>query len=81
MTNGRAGGWVRGLIHLHSTYSDGKSSIRGLSGLARDVYGYEYLVFTDHADCLDRARFSQDEIDVWPGRNAFGSASEARRRQ
>jgi len=59
MTNGRAGGWVRGLIHLHSTYSDGKSSIRGLSGLARDVYGYEYLVFTDHADCLDRARFSQ----------------------
>lgn len=31
--------------------------------------------------CVDRARFSQDEIDVWPGRNAFGSASEARRRQ
>ncbi len=67
MTNGRAGGWIRGLIHLHSRYSDGKSTVRGLSELARDAYGYEYLIFTDHAECLDResfARYAEECRDV-----------------
>ncbi len=39
---------IRGVVHAHSTYSDGLHSLREMALAARDA-GYEYLVITDHS--------------------------------
>lgn len=39
---------IRGVIHAHSTYSDGKYSIREMAEACIDK-GYEYLGLTDHS--------------------------------
>ncbi|MEM8584298.1 MAG: PHP domain-containing protein [Bacteroidota bacterium] len=39
---------VRGVVHAHSTYSDGIHSLREMAEAARDK-GYEYLLITDHS--------------------------------
>lgn len=49
MSNADEGRWVRGLIHLHSTYSDGHSTVEELKHLARGQ-GYDYMIVTDHAE-------------------------------
>ncbi len=60
---------LRGDLHVHSTWSDGSTSIRRMAETARDL-GHEYLVITDHsarltvAHGLDRDRLCAqlDEI-------------------
>lgn len=39
---------IRGVIHNHSTYSDGINSIREMAEYTRSL-GYEYLVMSDHS--------------------------------
>lgn len=39
---------IKGVIHTHSTYSDGSHSLRDMATACRDK-GYEYLVISDHS--------------------------------
>ena len=62
---------IRGVVHAHSTYSDGIHSLREMAEAARDR-GYNYLMISDHsqsafyADGLkeDRVREQWAEIDT-----------------
>ncbi|MEL6638161.1 MAG: PHP domain-containing protein [Bacteroidota bacterium] len=62
---------VRGVLHAHSTYSDGINSLREMAEYSRDR-GYEYLGITDHSKSAfyanglkeDRLRRQWAEIDV-----------------
>lgn len=62
---------IRGVVHSHSTYSDGIHSLRQMAEAARDK-GYAYLLITDHsktavyADGLPVARVLEqwEEIDT-----------------
>jgi DNA polymerase (family X) len=42
---------VRGDLHVHTNYSDGKGTIESMSEAAIEL-GYEYLVFCDHSQSL-----------------------------
>jgi DNA polymerase (family X) len=61
---------IRGDLHVHTRYSDGKSSLREMV-VAAKARGYEYIAITDHtkhatvAHGLDEKRLSRqlDEID------------------
>ncbi len=62
-------GDIKGDLHIHTTWSDGKSSIREMASKALDM-GFEYLAVTDHtrlpvARGLDEERLTQqmNEID------------------
>lgn len=46
---------VKGDLHVHSRWSDGSHSIEEIAGAAR-VFGYEYIVITDHSKGLGIAR-------------------------
>jgi DNA polymerase (family 10) len=39
---------IRGDLHCHTTWSDGKASVLEMAEAARDVHGYEYLAICDH---------------------------------
>jgi len=39
---------IKGDLHTHSTWSDGRSSVREMAFRARDI-GYEYIAITDHS--------------------------------
>ncbi|HMQ48704.1 MAG TPA: helix-hairpin-helix domain-containing protein [Saprospiraceae bacterium] len=39
---------IKGVVHAHSTYSDGGASLRDMA-LHSQALGYEYLVITDHS--------------------------------
>lgn len=53
---------IRGVIHAHSTWSDGKFSIREMAGACIER-GYEYLGITDHSQTAAYAGgLSVDEI-------------------
>lgn len=39
---------IKGVLHAHSTYSDGANSLRSMAMYAREL-GYEYLGITDHS--------------------------------
>ena len=39
---------IKGVVHTHSTYSDGVNSIEDMAKRAQDL-GYEYLALTDHS--------------------------------
>ena len=62
---------IRGVVHSHSTYSDGIHTLRQMAEATRDK-GYEYLVISDHsktavyADGLPVARVKEQwaEIDA-----------------
>jgi DNA polymerase (family 10) len=61
---------LRGMLHVHSTWSDGRSSIADIAEHVRGL-GYSYLLMTDHskaafyANGLDERRLEQQghEID------------------
>jgi DNA polymerase (family 10) len=61
---------IKGILHVHSTYSDGKNSIEELARKCLEA-GYQYLGITDHsksafyANGLDENRIRQqhEEID------------------
>ena len=44
-------GYVRGDLHVHTNYSDGKGTIESMAEAAISL-GYEYLVFCDHSQSL-----------------------------
>jgi DNA polymerase (family 10) len=46
---------VRGDLHMHSVWSDGRDSIGTLVGACRDL-GYEYIAITDHSPASGVAR-------------------------
>lgn len=62
---------IRGVLHCHSTYSDGKASIRAMAAAAR-ARGWEYLGVSDHSQAAfyagglspDRVLEQHAEIDV-----------------
>lgn len=39
---------IRGDLHCHTTWSDGKASVLEMAEAARDAYGYEYIAICDH---------------------------------
>ncbi len=62
-------GDIRGMVHCHTTYSDGKHSIREMALAAHDL-GMQYITITDHSPsahyargvALDRIQAQWDEI-------------------
>ncbi|MFQ5681233.1 MAG: DNA polymerase/3'-5' exonuclease PolX [Candidatus Omnitrophota bacterium] len=48
-------GDIRGDLHIHSLYSDGRSTIEDIAGAAQEM-GYEYVAVTDHSVSLKVAR-------------------------
>ena len=46
---------MRGDLHMHSTYSDGRDSLRRVIQ-ASDALGYEYIAITDHSEHAGAAR-------------------------
>jgi DNA polymerase (family 10) len=56
---------LRGDLHSHSTWSDGKATIEQMALAARDL-GHEYLALCDHSPRLrdGRLRAQWEEIDV-----------------
>jgi DNA polymerase (family X) len=46
---------IRGDLHMHSTWSDGRDSIRDMVEACRER-GYEYLAVTDHSQAVTVAR-------------------------
>jgi DNA polymerase (family 10) len=46
---------VRGDLHMHSVWSDGRDSIETMVGACRDL-GYEYIAITDHSPASGVAR-------------------------
>ncbi|CAN5498807.1 MAG: DNA polymerase/3'-5' exonuclease PolX [Actinomycetota bacterium] len=62
-------GDVRGDLHVHTNYSDGKGTIESMAEAAIEL-GYEYLVFCDHSQSLRVAnglspeRLSEKMVEV-----------------
>jgi DNA polymerase (family 10) len=62
---------IRGVVHTHSTYSDGINTVRQMAEASRER-GYEYLVMSDHSQAAfyanglkaDRVREQWREIDA-----------------
>ena len=62
---------IKGEVHCHSTWSDGKGSIEEMARVALDR-GYQYLAITDHSQSLgvanglsaERLRRQRQEIEV-----------------
>jgi DNA polymerase (family X) len=63
-------GDIRGDLHMHSTWSDGRDSIREMAEACKDR-GYKYMAITDHSRAVtvargltpERLREQWDEID------------------
>lgn len=63
---------LRGLVHAHTTWSDGALSVAGMAEAAR-ARGFSYLLVTDHSRAaayanglsLERLRLQADEIAAW----------------
>lgn len=61
---------IQGMVHCHTTYSDGKHSIEQMA-LAAEAMGMKYLTITDHSPTasyaggvsIDRLQRQWDEID------------------
>ncbi|HEY8225443.1 MAG TPA: DNA polymerase/3'-5' exonuclease PolX [Pyrinomonadaceae bacterium] len=61
---------IRGMVHCHTTYSDGKHSIEEMA-LAAEAMGMDYITITDHSPTafyaggveLDRLQRQWEEID------------------
>ena len=51
---------IKGIIHCHSTYSDGIHSLNDMAKSAQNS-GYEYLVITDHSQAAAYARGMNEE--------------------
>ncbi|MFN0152320.1 MAG: DNA polymerase/3'-5' exonuclease PolX [bacterium] len=68
---------LRGVLHCHSTWSDGRNTIAEMAEAARDA-GYEYIGMSDHSRTAayaggltpERVRAQWDEIDALNARLA-----------
>ena len=62
---------LRGIIHNHTTYSDGTHTVQEMADAARER-GYQYIALCDHSKSaayahglsIDRVRAQQEEIDA-----------------
>lgn len=60
---------LRGMLHVHSTWSDGRSSIADIAEYVRGL-GYSYLLMTDHskaayyANGLDEHRLERQGMEI-----------------
>ena len=60
---------VRGIVHCHTTWSDGRDTLPDMARTAREL-GYHYLAVTDHsqsadyANGLDRARILKQHAEI-----------------
>ena len=60
---------IKGIIHSHSTYSDGQHSLEQMAKAAKEK-GYEYLVISDHsqaafyANGLSPERIAQQHVEI-----------------
>jgi DNA polymerase (family X) len=62
---------LKGVVHIHTTWSDGLHSLREMCEYARDL-GYQYIGITDHSQSAfyanglkpDRVKAQMDEIDA-----------------
>jgi len=62
---------IRGIVHSHSTWSDGLNSLQEMAEATRD-FGYEYLVITDHSQAafyanglkIERVKAQWEEIEA-----------------
>lgn len=60
---------IRGDLHMHSTWSDGRDSIRDMV-LAARARGYEYVAITDHSASqaflggLDAAKLERQQLEI-----------------
>ena len=67
---------LRGLIHVHTTASDGRHSLEQMARAARDA-GYEYVAFTDHSQTaayaggLTESRVREQREEIRALRGAF----------
>ena len=53
---------IRGDLHCHTTWSDGRESVEGMARAARDR-GYEYLAICDHTPAVGAVRgLSSDDV-------------------
>jgi DNA polymerase (family 10) len=63
---------VRGLVHAHTTWSDGRLTVSGLAQAAR-ARGYEYLALSDHSRSaqyangltVERLLAQKAEVEAW----------------
>jgi DNA polymerase (family 10) len=68
-------------LHMHSTWSDGKASIREMAAAAR-THGYRYIAITDHSaylgvtNGLDTARLRQQAAEVAALNAEFADAGD-----
>ena len=68
---------IKGDIHTHSNWSDGKSSIEQMALAAKKI-GYEYIAITDHspasriANGLDIKRLAQKKKEIESARKNIG---------
>jgi DNA polymerase (family 10) len=56
-------GDVKGDLHLHSTWSDGKASLEQMA-LAARARGYMYMAITDHSQRLREGRLAAQDAEV-----------------
>ncbi len=54
---------IRGDLHSHSTWSDGKDTLADMAGAAK-ASGYAYLAITDHGERLREGRAEQQWAEV-----------------
>ncbi len=63
---------IRGLVHAHTTWSDGRLSVSALAEAAR-ARGFDYLALSDHSRSaqyanglsVERLRAQRAEVDAW----------------
>jgi DNA polymerase (family X) len=66
---------IRGELHCHTTWSDGKASVLEMASAARDL-GYEYLAICDHTKAVGAVP-GLDADDVLRQGDEVGAANEA----
>jgi DNA polymerase (family 10) len=55
---------IRGDLHMHSTWSDGRNSISDMVSASKQL-GYEYIAITDHSERAWSSRtLAADEVDL-----------------
>lgn len=52
---------IKGDLHMHSTWSDGRKGIKELAQYLKEEYKYEYMAITDHSKALTVANGLDEE--------------------
>ena len=54
---------IRGDLHCHTTWSDGRDSLEAMATAAREL-GYAYLAVTDHGERLREGKLEEQEAEI-----------------